>query len=93
VSFVRQILPILKDRCDACHFPKDKKGKLDVTTYEALRKGGKTANLIVPGDPDKSFLVKEIVGTDPPMPKNANPLKPEQIDLIVRWIKEGARNN
>ena len=83
----------MKARCEACHYPKDKKGKLDVTSYAALLKGGKGGACIVPGDPDKSLIVKEIVGKDPPMPKNANPLTPEQIDFIVRWIKEGAKNN
>jgi mono/diheme cytochrome c family protein len=93
VSYAKQVYPILNDRCQPCHYPKDKKGGLDVSTFAAVMKGGKTKNLVVAGDPDKSFLIKEIVGKDPPMPKNANPLTTPQIDLITKWIKEGARNN
>ena len=69
------------------------KGKLDVSSYKSLMKGGKSKDFIVAGDPDKSLLIKEIIGKDPPMPKNANPLTTEQIDLIKSWIKEGAKNN
>jgi uncharacterized membrane protein len=93
VSYARQVYPIVKDRCQNCHYAKDKKGGLDVSTYAALMKGGKNPNNIVPGAPEKSLFVKEIVGQEPSMPKNALPLTKEQIDLIVLWIREGARNN
>jgi len=93
VSYSKHVYPVLNDRCQPCHYPRDKKGGLDVSTYAAFMKGGKTKNMVVPGDPDKSFVIKEIVGKDPPMPKNANPLTAPQIDLITKWIKEGARNN
>jgi hypothetical protein len=93
VSFTRQVMPILKDRCRNCHYPADKKGGLDVTSYAAVIKGGKTRDHVVPGFPEKSLLVKEISGQDPPMPKNALPLTPEQIRFIADWIQQGARNN
>ena len=93
VSYAKQIYPILNDRCQPCHYPRDKKGGLDVSTYAAFMKGGKTKNMVVAGNPDQSFLMKEIIGKDPPMPKNANPLTTPQIELITKWIKEGARNN
>ena len=78
---------------EPCHSPKDATGKLDVSSYKALLKGGKTKDFIVVGEPDKSLLVKDIIGKDPPMPKNANPLTPEQIETIRPWIKDGAKNN
>ncbi|HXX94487.1 MAG TPA: c-type cytochrome domain-containing protein [Planctomycetota bacterium] len=93
ISYAKQVYPILNDRCQPCHYAKDKKGGLDVSTYAALMKGGKSPKCIVPGQPESSLLIKDIVGKDPPMPKNANPLTEPQIDLITRWIKEGARNN
>jgi hypothetical protein len=93
VSYAKQVYPILNDRCQPCHYAKDKKGGLDVSTYAALIKGGKSPKCIVPGQPESSLIIKDIAGKDPPMPKNANPLTAPQIDLITRWIKEGARNN
>jgi uncharacterized membrane protein len=93
VSFKKQVYPVLYSRCEPCHYPKDKKGGLDVSTWSALLKGGKTKPGIVPGAPEKSVFVKEISGKDPSMPKNANPLKPEEVELISAWIRQGARNN
>src|ERR1043166_905759 len=93
ISFARGVPPFLRARGEPCHYPKDAKGKLDVSSYKSLLKGGKSKDFIVAGDPDKSLLIKDIVGKDPPMPKNANPLTPEQIEIISRWIKEGAKNN
>src|SRR6266481_1051257 len=40
VSFINDVAPILKENCFACHDSKKRKGKLDMTTYESLRKGG-----------------------------------------------------
>lgn len=93
VSYARQIVPIMKAQCEACHYPKNKKANLDLSTHAGILKGGKSPNNVVPGDPGKSLFVKKIVGKDPEMPKNANPLTPEQVELITRWVKEGARNN
>ncbi len=45
-SFYPEIAPILRDSCFGCHGSKNPKGKLDLTKYEAIRKGGtKTTRL------------------------------------------------
>src|SRR5262245_26678652 len=49
VSFINDVAPILKENCFACHDSKKRKGKLDMTTYESLRKGGDKDEPIVPG--------------------------------------------
>jgi len=41
VSFQKDIVPIFKASCISCHKPDKKKGKLDMTTYADLLKGGK----------------------------------------------------
>jgi mono/diheme cytochrome c family protein len=93
VSFAKDIVPILKASCLECHNPKKLKGKLDLSTYDGLKKGGKEGQTVVPGDPAKSNLVKQISGDQPEMPSKGDPLKKDQVDLIARWIKEGAKNN
>src|SRR5207244_4326370 len=40
VSFINDVAPILKENCFACHDAKKKKGKLEMTSYETIRKGG-----------------------------------------------------
>jgi uncharacterized membrane protein len=93
VSFSKQIMPIFKARCMECHDAKKKKGKLEMTSHDTLMKTGKKGPTIVAGDPDKSKLVASISGDMPDMPEDADPLKKEEIALIVKWIKEGAKNN
>jgi len=38
-------------------------------------------------------LVEQITGDPPAMPKNAAPLSPPEVDLIKRWIAEGAKDD
>ena len=93
VSFAKDVQPILKATCMKCHDAKNKKGSLDLTSYDTLKKGGKGGAAFTAGDPDKSAIVTAISGDKPDMPKKADPLKKDQVDLIAKWIKEGAKNN
>jgi mono/diheme cytochrome c family protein len=92
-SFAKDVMPILKASCLKCHDAKNHKGSLDMTSYDTLKKGGKGGPGFTAGDPDKSAIVSSISGDKPDMPKKAAPLKKDQVDLIARWIKEGAKNN
>src|SRR5947209_333211 len=93
VSFYHDIRPLLNAQCNSCHKPDKMKGELDLTTFKALTKGGKHGSSVVAGDPDKSRIIEMISGSEPEMPKDADPLKPEQVQLIARWIKEGAKDD
>jgi hypothetical protein len=53
---------------------------------------------VIPGDPDNSYLVQKLLGSPgivgERMPRTAGPfLTQGQIDIIRRWIAEGAQNN
>ncbi len=92
VDFARDIQPILETSCVNCHGPVKQRGKLRLDTREAVFKGGDHAT-IVPKDTDKSELFQRIIlpkGDDDLMPKDADPLPKEQIDLIRDWINSGA---
>ena len=93
VSYEKDIQPIFKASCISCHKPDKKKGKLDMSTYADLMKGGKQGSPVTPGDPTKSILVEMISGAEPEMPEKGDKLKPEQVELISRWVKEGAKKN
>src|ERR1700752_4015933 len=58
VSFINDVAPILKENCFACHDAKRKKGKLEMTTYENLRKGGSRDEPIVPGNAKVSLIIE-----------------------------------
>lgn len=90
VSFHRDVFPILRTNCIACHKPGKSKGGLDLTTHAALLKGGDDGQMIKTGDASVSRLIETICGDEPEMPKESEPLLPREIDLINRWITQGA---
>lgn len=94
VSFIKDIAPILKENCFACHDAKKKKGKLEMTTYENLRKGGTKDDPITPGKSRESILIDMLTATDVtrmPPKDTGDALPKEQIALIAKWIDEGAK--
>lgn len=96
LNFSRDIRPILSAKCFACHGPdskdRDAGFRLDIEEGAFADLGGYTA--IVPGKPNESELVLRITAEDDsermPPPKHKNPLAPEEIALLKRWIEEGA---
>ncbi len=93
VSFYRQVRPILQRECAGCHQPSKQGGKLVLTAYEGLKKGGDAGPGFVAGKPADSVIVQYISGEKPEMPKNSTPLSIERIALITRWIAEGATDD
>ena len=94
VHFSRDILPILSENCFACHGPdaKARQAKLRLDLKEtALRK---TEPVIVPGKSGESELIERVVSNDiddvmPPQ-KSGKKLTAHQIDLLKKWIDQGA---
>jgi hypothetical protein len=93
VNYSRDIKPLLSDRCYTCHGPDEGKRKaklrLDLRV-EAIKK------VIKPGKAAESELFARISSKQPEevMPPPASkkaPLTPQQIDLLRRWIDEGAK--
>jgi WD40 repeat protein len=94
VGFLKDVAPILVQNCIACHNPKKSESKYTMTTFAQLAKGGVKGKgiTLVPGDPDASFFV-ELCRPDgePRMPYKQDPLAKEKLDVIERWVKEGAK--
>src|SRR5882724_4942270 len=94
VSFNQEIRPLLNAHCVKCHGGVKETGQLNLLFREAALKGGKSGlPAVVPGKPEASELIARLTTTDEDerMPKKAGPLLPEQIELLRRWITEGAR--
>jgi hypothetical protein len=92
VDFAREILPIFRASCFPCHGPERRQGGLRLSNREEAFKGGISGRVIIPGDAENSLLVKRISSDEegPRMPKGMTALAPDQIELIKRWINEGA---
>lgn len=94
VVFSKQIAPILVKQCLGCHGAREFKGGYQLHTFEALLRPGDSGDAPVkPGAPDDSYLYTLLLREDKQdrMPKEADPLPPEQIALVKRWIESGAR--
>jgi len=91
VSFEKDVMPIFKASCISCHKADKKKGKLDMSTYAELMKGGKQGSPVKPGDPAKSLIVEMISGKEPEMPEKGDKLTETQVQVISDWIKQGAK--
>src|SRR5688500_8990540 len=93
VSFVRQVRPILADRCFACHNRSNASGKFSVESVSSLVAGGASGKAVQPGRPDVSLLIRTISGDKPRMPKVGAPLREDQVATLRLWIEQGARDD
>jgi mono/diheme cytochrome c family protein len=97
VSYFKQVLPIFRTKnCTGCHQPAKKGGEYVMTEFADLLKGGETGEpAIVPGDPAKSNLIAQITPANgkAEMPKEAPPLTPAEIEVITKWIAQGAKDD
>ena len=89
VSFAKQVAPIFSQRCLACHNARTAKGRLNMETFANLMKGGESGASVVAMKPVDSILQSMI--EDHSMPKDADPLTPDQIATVKKWIETGAK--
>ncbi|HUY37052.1 MAG TPA: DUF1553 domain-containing protein [Pirellulales bacterium] len=97
VEFNRDIRPLLSDHCFQCHGPDEAKRmgelRLDIEAAALAPRDG--TRPIVPGDPAASELYRRIASTDPdermPPADSGRKLRAEQIELVRRWIEQGAK--
>jgi len=90
-TFEDQIRPLLKARCFTCHGEADSpEAALDVRLVKLLAKGGDSGPAVVPGKRLESPLYCRVRDGEMP-PEGAPGFTAEQIELIGRWIDEGAK--
>ena len=96
LRFDRDILPILSDKCFACHGPDPavRQAELRLDTKEGAFSAPSGYPIIVPGEPENSELAARITHADidqrmPPQISNRQPTQ-DQIDTLIQWIAEGA---
>lgn len=97
VDFQSEIRTILSQNCFLCHGPDeaDRKGGLRLDVREdALKPAKSGARAIVPKHPEESELLKRIRHSDPdevmPPSKSGKKLTSEEVELLRRWVAEGA---
>jgi len=96
VDFSSQIRPVISAKCFPCHGPDDKsrKAKLRLDIREQATREREGIFPIKPGDLKNSEMIRRITSSDPeeimPPPKAGHPLTPPEIELLKKWVEQGA---
>jgi hypothetical protein len=92
-DYVRDVKPILKERCYSCHGALKQKASLRLDTVGLMSKGGKSGPATTPGKPEESVLIDRVSDPDEStrMPPEGKPLTAEQIAKLRTWIEQGAK--
>ena len=91
VSFSKDIVPILDNKCVNCHGADRIEEGLKLETYNDVFAGSKNGAVVVPGDASNSLLAELVANHK--MPKRGAKLTDPQVQLIMDWINQGALNN
>lgn len=92
VDYLKQVKPLLTNRCVGCHGLLKQKGKLRLDTAAFALKGGKHGPAIVAGAADKSVLMERVTADEGSrMPLDGEPLNAQEISLLRLWISQGAK--
>lgn len=97
VDFNRDIRPILADKCFLCHGPdaEDVEGGLRIDDREVATEPADSGEIaIIPGDPEKSELIRRIITDDEdlrmPPAETRKEVSAAELDLLRRWIADDA---
>ena len=94
VLFLRDIWPVLARDCIACHSVKQRYANLQLDSPARILQGGDIGPAVVPGQPEKSELVRRLLlPAESPdrMPRERKPLTQAELARVQRWIAEGAK--
>ena len=98
VSFEKEILPILRKNCLACHSASEANGELILESPAAMVQGGESGPALVAGQGASSLLLKLASHQDEPvMPPSDNnvaakDLTSQELGLLKLWIDQGAKS-
>jgi hypothetical protein len=92
INFELQIRPLLTKHCGSCHGAEIQKSGLRLDAKSFALRGGDGGAVIHPGKPENSSLIERITSADPGlrMPPEGPALPASEIELLRRWIANGA---
>ncbi len=87
--FEKHVRPVFVEKCQSCHGPAKQRGGLRLDSQATLLKGGDSGAVVVPGQPEKSLLLRAVRHEgELKMPKEK--LATTTIDALTAWVKMGA---
>jgi WD40 repeat protein len=94
VSFLKEVAPLLQERCAECHRADKAKGGYRLHTYSALLKAGDSELApVLQGKAEQSELLRRVVTHDEEerMPPKGDALPDAEVKLLRQWLAEGAK--
>jgi hypothetical protein len=93
IDFDSQVAPLLIKRCVECHQGTDPSGGLSLTSREGLVAGGDSGDAFDVHHPTDSYLSERIRSGEMPPEKQgrSQKLADSEIELLGRWIDDGAK--
>ncbi|MCA9232246.1 MAG: PSD1 domain-containing protein [Planctomycetales bacterium] len=97
MDFRSQVRPILSNKCVFCHGPdaEERQAELRLDTADGLQADLGGYQAVQPGEPERSAIIERITSIDPdvqmPPPDSGKSLSASEIEVIKRWISEGAK--
>ena len=88
-----EVRSILAHNCYSCHGAAKSKGELRLDKKEFVMKGGEDGPVVVPGQPEKSEMIRRISlpkGHKEAMPSKGKRLSSQEVAVLEFWIKQGA---
>jgi nitrate/TMAO reductase-like tetraheme cytochrome c subunit len=89
ITYQETIAPMLENKCGACHSSSNNLKGLDLTTYAGITTGGESGAVLIAGDPESSLIFIIQTSEDPHFAQ----LTSDELDLLERWIEDGALEN
>ena len=93
VDYLQHIRPLLHEKCASCHGALKQEGGLRLDASGLIASGGDSGPALVPGNPAKSLLLERVMADEDsrmPPAEDGAALKPQEVELLRRWISLGA---
>jgi mono/diheme cytochrome c family protein len=93
VDYLKDIKPLLKNRCSSCHGSLKEKAGLRLDAGKLIHAGAKGDPVVTPGNPGESEMIRRVLTRDEDdrMPPAGTRLSIKQVALLKAWIAGGAR--
>lgn len=90
--FAEKILPIFQAKCQVCHGSSTKLGGWDASSYDTVMTSGENGPVVIAGDAEHSLLAQRIQGINSKIMPPGGSLSQDEIQIILNWITDGAKN-